>query len=228
MLFAEEEFPPDFPFLHGRWERDGGAEFDGRRAGHAYGDNGQVAVLDVVSVGASPFLDGGGRVGVRDGGLQGELGLHSLCCLCAHKFSLLVEQVEFLQAAVELQHDKDKDDDADCHKHAAHVDGDGCHASILPLSRKSVNFLTDVTHRPEGLTCKLDLTYESLRDVLRRKLVNFLSCNGASTDTQGLPDEAALCNRYRTLLQADIITASLQVTVTCQVTVTFRRIKCPR
>ena len=29
----------------------------------------------------------------------------------------------------------------------------------------------------------------------------------SNTNTQGLPDEAALCNRYRTLWQTDIINA---------------------
>src|SRR6185436_5696665 len=133
LVFAKEKVPPDLPVCHWRWRRDGRAHLNGRCAWLADGHHREIAILDVVTISARPFLHSLGGAGISHLRLKGDLGLDSLGGLRAHKIILLVEQVQFFKAPVEFKDNKDQQDHADDACHAAHVDGDVCHISILPL-----------------------------------------------------------------------------------------------
>jgi len=131
LVFTEEQIPPDLHVRHRGRRRDGRAQLDGRHPGLAERHNRQVALLNVVTVGARPLLNGFVGLGIRDPRLQRHLRLHSLRGLREHELMLFVQQVEFFEAAVELEHDEHQRDNPDDHRHASHVEREGRHASIL-------------------------------------------------------------------------------------------------
>lgn len=130
-MFAEEQFPPGLNVRHLGWRGDGRVEFDGRGAGLTDRHDWQIALLNVVTVGARPFLHRAIRSGKSQLRLQYGLGLHRLRGLLLHKFVLLVEQIHFLEAAVELEHDEHQRDDADDRCDTSRVERESRHASIL-------------------------------------------------------------------------------------------------
>ena len=130
-MLTEKQVPPDLHVRHWGWGRRGRAQLNGRDAGLTERHDRQIALFDVVTVGARPLVHCRVRTGVCNLGLQRGLRLHGLRGLRLHEFVLLVQQFEFLEAAVELEHDEHQRDDPDDHNHAAQIERKSRHASIL-------------------------------------------------------------------------------------------------
>ena len=87
------------------------------------GDDRQIAILNVMTVCASPLLHGRRGTGVGNLGLQGELGLDGLRCLSHHYLMLLVQHIEFFETTVKFKDNEDQGKDPDHHYGAAYIDG---------------------------------------------------------------------------------------------------------
>ena len=131
LMFAKEQIPPGLNVRHLSWRGRGRVEFDGRGARLTNRHDRQIAFLHVVTISARPFIHGAIGSRKRHLRLKRGLSLHCLRGLLLHKLILLVEQIHFLEAAIELEHNEHQRDNADDRGNSSRIEREGGHISIL-------------------------------------------------------------------------------------------------
>lgn len=134
-LVSEEELPPHLPVRHFRGSGSGGLNRGRRLAGNAHRHDRLVAALCVVALGARPFIHHLVRRCICHLRLQRGLRLHGLSGFGANNLLLTAQQVQRLEAGIEVHHHQEQQQDADEDGDAAWIDRPVLHdAGILPAA----------------------------------------------------------------------------------------------